>query len=271
MKRASLIALGAALAAIACGPKDRNANALPPVESWCPEGFESGPNDTCFTLPPGDGKKANVLVYLHGMFDGQGSPEEWAAARSAAEKGFAVVVPRGRRGLCAWKAEAAHQFCWPSDPDDTQLTQEIVSRWEKVLWQVDTLLEGGSHKRYVLGYGSGGVFATNLATTGAFPASGYAVIAGGAATQIRRGQKPSPLILVTPERDAEEGPKMRSLHESLEKAGWPHARCPKPSATGLGKDDVDVALRFFTRGSGCEGDAPDKPEKPEKPDKPNKK
>ncbi|MBL8608003.1 MAG: hypothetical protein JNL38_11820 [Myxococcales bacterium] len=265
MKRLLLVAALTALTLGACGPKDKGANnALPPVESWCPEGFEAGPNDTCFVLPPGDGKKASVLVYLHGMFDGQGAPEEWAAAKSATEKGFAVVIPRGRRGLCAWKAELAHHFCWPGDAEDTQLTQELVSKWEKVLWQVDTLLEGGSHKRYVLGYGSGGVFATTLATTGAFPASGYAVVNGGGPAHVAKAQKPAPLVLIAADKDAEEGPKMRTLHESLDKAGWAHGRCPKGGGSTLGKDDVETALKFFTKGAGCEGDAPPPPPPPKK-------
>ena len=88
-------------------------------ETWCPEGFEQGPNDTCFAIPEKPSKDTPVLVYLHGMYQGHGVAEEWAAVQAATQKGYAVFIPRGKRGLCPGKAEFKDYYCWPQDPDDT--------------------------------------------------------------------------------------------------------------------------------------------------------
>ena len=158
-------------------------------ESWCPDGFEVGPQDTCFAVPETTTKDTPVLVYLHGMYAGHGSPEEWRLVRSAVSKGFAVVVPRGKRGLCAWKADLADNFCWPQEVEDPQAFKNVVAEWDRVLWQVDAILEGGSHKRYVLGFSNGANFAAYLAEHGLFPAQAYAIVGGGALEPAAQGDE----------------------------------------------------------------------------------
>ncbi len=235
-------------------------------ESWCPEGFEPGANNTCFALPRTTNPKTPILLYLHGMFSGQGSSDEWSNVRYASDKGFAVILPRGRRGMCAWKAEAKDAYCWPGETEEAADIESVIAEWEKVLWQVEALLEPGTHKRYVVGYANGGYFANHLATQGAFPAAAYVVIGGGELHPPKQGVKPAPLLLVTAEHDPAEGQKMVDLRASLEKAGWLHARCTRPGERALSKDDIDLALRFFqktdpkdnrdakvTMGLGCEG------------------
>jgi poly(3-hydroxybutyrate) depolymerase len=179
--RAAPAAIAASLAAMAlaaCGPSKPEPAALSSSESWCPDGFEVGPSDTCFVIPDAHDASTPVLVYLHGSYAGHGSPEEWSLVRSAADRGFAVVMPRGKRGLCAWKAELADHFCWPQEVEDIETFRRIVKEWDRVLWQVDALLEPGAHKRYVLGFGNGGSFGSFLATKGLFSASAYAVVDG---------------------------------------------------------------------------------------------
>jgi poly(3-hydroxybutyrate) depolymerase len=212
-------------------------------ESWCPDGFESGPNDTCFAIPEHPAKDAPVLVYLHGSYQGHGSPEEWNAVRVAAQRGFGVIIPRGKRGLCAWSTEVKDHFCWPQEPEDTAGVKKLISEWEPVLWQVDALLEAGTHKRYVVGSGNGGFFASFLATHGLFPGHAFAVVNGGPLAPPAK-VKPVPMLLI-PTPDPEGGPKMKELHESLGKANWPHAFCPRSGSSTITNDDVEAALRFF--------------------------
>src|SRR5262249_20531127 len=107
------------------------------AETWCPDHFESGPSDTCFAIPDSPTKDTPVLVYLHGMYQGHGSPEEWSAVSVALQRGFAVVIPRGKRGLCAWRAELKDHYCWPQDSEDPQTVKSVVTEWDRVLWQVD--------------------------------------------------------------------------------------------------------------------------------------
>ncbi|AKV01655.1 hypothetical protein AKJ09_08318 [Labilithrix luteola] len=221
--------------------------ALASNESWCPDGFEVGPQDTCFAIPDAHDKNTPILVYLHGMYTGHGSAEEWALVHSAVGRGFAVVIPRGRRGACAWKAELKDHFCWPHEVDDPPSFKAVVQDWDRVLWQVDALLEGGTHKRYVLGFSNGGFFATYVASHGLFPADGWAIVNGGPLEPTPKAPKKTPMLLVSAQGDSEQGPKMKELHDSLAKAGWTHAYCSRPGASALATEDVDAALRFFKR------------------------
>lgn len=238
-----------ALALVACrsGKPTEPPPNMSSQESWCPEGFEVGPQDTCFAIPEAHDKDTPVLVYLHGMYTGHGSAEEWERVRAATARGFAVVIPRGKRGLCAWKAELKDHFCWPQEAEDPQAFATVVADWERVLWQVDALLEGGPHKRYVLGFSNGGFFAAYLATHGTFDAQAYAIVNGGPLAPPAKTEKVTPILLLAARDDADQAPKMKELHDSLTQAGWPHAFCSRPGSHALATDDVDAALRFFKR------------------------
>jgi poly(3-hydroxybutyrate) depolymerase len=238
--------LALVLAAAACRDKPAGDAFTHSSEPWCPEGFEVGPQDTCFAIPDDAGPGTPVLVYLHGMYEGHGSAEEWSLVRSATDRGFAVIMPRGRRGLCAYKAELKDHFCWPQEPEDPEAFKSLVREWNRVLWQVDALMDGGTHKRYVLGFSEGGYFASFLATQGIFRAEAFAIVNGG-----RLAPKPTtgavPVALIAAQADAEQRPKMKELHETLARAGWPHAYCARPGGDALSEADLEAALGFFRR------------------------
>lgn len=216
------------------------------TETWCPDGFESGPSDTCFAVPEHGAKDTPVLVYLHGPYEGHGTPAEWEAVRVAKDRGFAVIIPRGKRGLCAWRTELKNHYCWPQDPEDTDAMKGVIAEWDKVLWQVDALLEPGTHKRYVLGFSNGGSFASFLATHTLFQGQAYAVVNGGPLGAPGKA-KPVPMLLITAQDAAETAPKMTELHDTLAKATLPHAFCPRTGGAALTTDDVESAIRFFKR------------------------
>jgi predicted esterase len=255
----------------------------PPVEAvpehWCPEGFEPGQGDVCFAMPMERGPGTAIVVYLHGELEGHGRPEEWAAARSATVHGFAVVLPRGRRGLCDWKPELKNHFCWPQDAADTTEMHNVTAEWDHTLWQVNELLEAGPHPRFVLGYSNGAAFAHHLARTGAFKADGYALISGGAPiTEASSAEAHPPILLLGHENDAGQVSKSKELHESLNREKWPNQSCTRPGEHGLAGDDVDAALRFFRHepvatkgGFVCDGTLPAPPAEPRPPEKAKKK
>ena len=89
-------ALLGAVSAASCTPA-KPPPTLSSSDSWCPDGFESGPQDTCFAVPESPAKDTPVIIYLHGMYAGHGSAEEWILVRSVTSKGFAIVIPRGKR------------------------------------------------------------------------------------------------------------------------------------------------------------------------------
>lgn len=250
----------AGVAALAACPKPTpQREAFVANETWCPDGFEIGPQDTCFAIPDTPSADTPILVYLHGPYQGHGNPEEWSLVRGATQRGFAVVMPRGKRGACAWTAEVRDNFCWPREPEDRRAIKATVAEWEKVLWQVEALLEGGAHPRFVLGNGNGGFFAAHLATHGYFDAAAWAVLHGGALAPSPRGGEPtSPIVMVSIPSDAESHGKMIELRDQLRRANWPHEFCTRPGAPALAAADLDIALRAFKRIS--EGRRPDPPE-----------
>ena len=282
-----VLAAGAAcVAGASCTPPAKPDPNLSASDSWCPEGFEVGPQDTCFAVPETTTKDTPIIVYLHGMYSGHGSAAEWSLVRSVVTKGFAVVVPRGKRGLCALKEELKDHFCWPQETEDPQAFKTVVAEWDRVLWQVDAIMESGTHKRYVLGYSNGGFFAEYLAAHNMFPAQAYAIVNGGPLGATSKPAKAVPLLLMSADADPAQGPKMKELHEGLAKVGWLHAFCTRPGPHPLESHDIDASVRFFKRDSegslkpnatgyyACdgansavpEGAAPsDKPEKADKP------
>jgi len=241
--RALVVGGGACLAA--CGPSKQPIATMSASDSWCPDGFEVGPQDTCFAVPETTTKDTPVIVYLHGMYAGHGSAEEWSLVRSVVANGFAVVVPRGKRGLCAWKEELKDHFCWPQEVDDPAAFKHVVADWDRVLWQVDSIMEGGPHKRYVLGYSNGGFFAAYLAAHSVFPAQAYAIVNGGPLGPTTKPAKSTPVLLVSSDGDPDQGPRMKELHSSLAKVGWSHAFCTHPGAHPLTSQDIDASIKFF--------------------------
>lgn len=242
------IALGASL--VGCGGGGVHASKVqqPSSDSWCPEGFESGPNDTCFALPAQHGPETAVVLYFHDRLSGEGRPEQWALVRGLAEQGLAVVVPRGRRGLCAWSAAEANDFCWPEDASDAELQRTIVSSWERVLWQVDALLEEGKHPRFVVGHGQASSFVSAIVAQGGFRADGMALVSGRATSDaIASGVAPTPTLLAYVEGDGEQAQASQAMGKLLDRSGWAYAACPRPGAGELTSSDLDLAVKFFRR------------------------
>ncbi len=240
-----------------------------PVEHWCPEGFEVGHGDVCFALPAAHGPHTGIVVYLHARMAGRGDAAEWAAAHAAVARGYAVVLPRGRRALCALQAGREDEFCWPHGGDPGE-SRALLADWDHTLWQVNELLEGDAHPRFVLASGEGATFAARLVQSGAFKARAFALVGGGDAPADPGEPTPSPapgaerppvLLLAAPESE-----KVNQLDKRLSGAGLPHVRCARAGAAPLSTADVEVALRFFQRGAAftCDGAAP-APPKVEKP------
>jgi dienelactone hydrolase len=199
-------------------------------------------------LPEQRGDKTAVLVYLHNAYSGAGPSAEWDVVKKATEKGFAVVLVRGRRALCDLPGNPpGAEFCWPHDPDDTTTMKQMAAGWDKTIWQADTLLEQGPHRHYVLGYGAGGSFAGTLATQGFLEASGYAVIGNGASMPAPAAGRKAPLvILMSSESDGDGAAQAKLTSEALDKASWSHARCPH-SSRSFTKEDLDQVLKTFQR------------------------
>ncbi len=287
-QRIGLAALAGAacVAGASCTPPAKPDPNLSASDSWCPEGFEVGPQDTCFAVPEMTTKDTPIIVYLHGMYSGHGSAAEWSLVRSVVSKGFAVVVPRGKRGLCAWKEELKDHFCWPQETEDPQAFKSVVADW--------TGCSGRSTRSWRAAPTSATCSATRTAASSPSTSRPTTcsrrrptrIVNGGPLGATSKPAKAVPMLLMSADADPDQGPKMKELHEGLAKVGWLHAFCTRPGPHPLEAHDIDASVRFFKRDAegslkanatgyyACEGAnsavpegaAPaDKPEKAEKP------
>lgn len=238
----------ASLQGASCGAPQKTQTYVAAPESWCPDGFEQGSEDACFALPEQKGEKTAVLIYMHDAYKGAGPKEEWDLVKRAMEKGFAIVLVRGRRALCGLSgAEQQSEFCWPTDPEDPQTMKQMVAGWDKTIWQADALLENGPHKHYVLGYGTGGAFVGTLATQGFIEASGFGIIGAGASIATpAAGRKPVFVVVEAGDADGDGGTQAKALGDALTKANWAYAKCPHAQHALTGAD-LDVVLKDFSR------------------------
>jgi hypothetical protein len=249
----------AALGLLGCASAKAKAPvAVAQPETWCPDAFEVGPDDTCFAVPASSTPKTPIVVFLHQTFDGRGDAEEWKRVHGLVDKGSAVVLVRGRRGVCAWKAELKDHFCWPEE--DSGEAASIVGSWDKVLFQVDSVLETGAHRRYLVAQGDGANFASGLAATGTFEAGGFVLIDGGIAAPKVKPAKVAPVLTLA---SAGAEAQLKGFREALERLSWPAGKCARASSDSKITDaDVESIsrlvskegdLRAFAQGAtGCE-------------------
>ncbi len=218
----------------------------------CGEGL-TALGEACLALPPDASADTPVVLYLHGMFPSDFPQQSLVAqqelAQMAAARGFALLVPRGRLGLCDWKPEFLNWYCWPSTARTAPMAGEIAASWEP-LWQGldDRLGTRKDHprKRFALGYSNGGFFAALLAARGDVAFDAYAITHAGPVEPCWFDPlKPVPVLLLAAEGDKFQAPLMEELHERLFEAGWPHDYRIRPGSHALTEGDIEDALSFF--------------------------
>jgi predicted esterase len=218
----------------------------------CGEGLEPL-GEACLALPPGAPSDVPVVLYLHGMFPSDYPQQSLIAQRElatmATARGFALLVPRGRLGLCDWKPELLNWYCWPSTMRTAQLAPEIVQGWTPLWKALDDRLGGSAdrpRKRFVLGYSNGGFFAALLAARGDLPFDAYAIAHGGAVEPCWFDpSRPAPMLLLSAEGDQWQAPLMAELHERLDEASWPNEHRIRQGGHALTAGDIEDALGFF--------------------------
>jgi pimeloyl-ACP methyl ester carboxylesterase len=171
------------VAALGCGAAAVKPPAIEPSHNWCPEGFESGPGDTCFILPEHK-VDAKILVYIPSIENEQNVQLEFASVRELTAQGFAVILTRGRGANCGFTQDQKQSACWPTDLETNSEAQELSTGWEKAAWQVAALLEGTDHPRHVVGYKEGATFAARLAAQALFRATAFTLVDPPATTAL---------------------------------------------------------------------------------------
>jgi predicted esterase len=194
---------------------------------WCAGDLETLPGEVCaFTPPRLAAGPRTLVVFLHGVIKPD-TTWQWAqqrgAARAAAQHGFTVIMPRGRRGIGPPSME--DWWTWPTSASaQAAVEDDVVAEWTAA----QTLLEKRAGKPFdriwIFGFSNGGYYTTSLAMRGKLPVQGYAAFAGGsAAPYLRiagaRTKRRAPFYLAWGEQDPAHGDQQK-LAKMLRDLRW---------------------------------------------------
>jgi predicted esterase len=243
-----LSAVAAATALASCAHPQQAATAS---GTLCGEGLQPL-GEACLALPGDASASTPVVLYLHGLFPSDFPQQSLIAQRELAQmvaaRGFALLVPRGRLGLCDWKPELLNWYCWPSTARTAPLAAEIAASWQPLWKALDEKLGASEtpRKRFVLGYSIGGFFAALLAARGDVPFDAYAIAHAGSVEPCWFDPtRPRPVLLIAAEGDLWQAPLMELLHLRLLEAGWPHEYKIRQGGHALTAGDIEDSLSFF--------------------------
>jgi hypothetical protein len=219
------------------------------IVPWCAPGLEPIAGGGCFAMPAGRAKgPAPLVVYLHGRYAPETLDEEHArqsrVAKLGTKKGFAVLALRGQQGRCSDPALATF-WCWPSNERMVGEGPGYVDAWTTSMRVAEH--RAGKGRRLLLGFSSGGYFATMIATRDLAPFDAIAIAHAGPVepTQPTNGRAP-PLLLLTADDDPSNDEMLR-LDQELDRVRWPHHVFAREGGHELPDADVEAALTFFER------------------------
>ncbi len=218
------------------------------TSDFCSEAMTALDEETCYVLP--EARTDELLLYLHGTIPpGKTSPQKknlgTVLANAAQRGGFAVLLPRGRRGLApasqkgwwGWPTSALQYECW---------TPEMVEEFASKRHKLEALIGAPFSRFYVAGSSSGAYFVSALALNGALEAQGYAAISGGAWLERNRIAElsPKPFYVGYGQHDTVAA-SARRLGERLRDAGWPVRVEVHPLPHGAREIYLDEAIAHF--------------------------
>ncbi len=216
-----------------------------PPADWCAPGFEPIRGGGCFA--PASRSVAPLVVYLHGRYSRDAASEELDRQRRLALRasalGFAVLALRGRLGTCT-APELANWYCWPSNETNAGAGPLFVNSWADALAAAQA--RAGSPLRFLLGFSNGGYFAGLLATRGLLEVDALVVAHGGPVEPVHPLRGTPPLLLLSADDDVAQDEMIR-FDEDLTRERWAHDSYARGGGHGLTDQDIDAALRFFSR------------------------
>lgn len=226
---------------------------LPDVSTeWCLDGLRGLDEGTCYLVPErfATTRSKTLLVYLSGIVpptprSAQKENVQRIVISASKRAGFAVLLPRGRRGI--GPATARDWWAWPTtaaDYDRHALT--MVAEWAAARARLEDAI-GGFDRVYLAGSSSGAYFLTALAFAGAVEMDGYAALSGGAAgtgpARARTIAKRPFYVGYAIGDPTNAGPK--ALGTSLVAAGWPVRVAEHPGGHGAREAYLDEAFAFW--------------------------
>jgi poly(3-hydroxybutyrate) depolymerase len=247
-------ALGASLTACADERQTRDGPAPDGDDvALCGASFTVLPG-ACAYVPSSLTTPLTLVYYAHGMFAEGARPErELDVVRAAADLyGFAVLAPRGRKGLCTWSDDVKSFTCWPSRRDAVDArSAELLGTWIAAEHRMATTLGTRFERHYALGFSNGGYFIAYVAADGLLALDGAAIVGAGR-TDVDDAHLARRAIPIFVGVGAEELPftldAAARLSSDLAGRGWPvDATMHEGRGHELADDDFDLAWLAWSR------------------------
>lgn len=225
----------------------------PREPAWCASELEVWQDEICSYIPenlPQD-RPTTLVIYLHGVIQPgttwQYGPQR-GMVRAANKHGFAVIMPRGRRGI--GPGSMRDWWTWPTSARaQTQVEQAILQQWAQARAWLEQRLGKPFEKVYVVGFSNGAYYAASLALRGVLSVNGYVIVAGGSAQAASQGGAQAthrpPIYIGYGHRDSV-GQDCRSLGQALARLRWKHRIVGRPRVGHLMTDSqIEEAMEFF--------------------------
>jgi predicted esterase len=250
---ALLSARGAVTAAVALLAAPASAGE-PKLNAWCAPELDVLADGVCVHLPeraPEKGSEAKaertLILFLHSLVPG-GSTWQWEQQRTmlrvAKANGFAVLMPRGRRGI--GPGRLPDTWAWPTSASaQDKLEDELVAEWSSARAELERRQRARFDRLYVFGFSNGAYYTSSLALRGRLEeADGYAAFSGGAGGKYAsvlgsRTSRRVPIFIGYGTRDPAHND-MSTLGSTLSLLGWRH----RVKAEDVGHTVTDTQLRY---------------------------
>jgi predicted esterase len=225
--------------------------AEPSPKAWCAPELEQLAHGACGYLPeraPGKVNQARTLIlFLHSLVPA-GSSWQWEQQRTvlrmAEARGFAALMPRGRRGI--GPGRLPDTWAWPTSASaQNQLEDDLIAEWASARAELERRQGARFERLYVFGFSNGAYYTSSLALRGRLEeADGYAAFSGGAGGKYAsvlgaRTSRRVPIFIGYGTRDPAHND-MRTLAKTLSLLGWRH----RVKAEDVGHTVTDTQLRF---------------------------
>lgn len=188
-----------------------------------------------------------LILFLHSLVPA-GSSWQWEQQRTvlrmAEARGFAALMPRGRRGI--GPGRLPDTWAWPTSASaQNQLEDDLIAEWASARAELERRQGARFERLYVFGFSNGAYYTSSLALRGRLEeADGYAAFSGGAGGKYAsvlgaRTSRRVPIFIGYGTRDPAHND-MRTLAKTLSLLGWRH----RVKAEDVGHTVTDTQLRF---------------------------
>jgi predicted esterase len=222
--------------------------------AWCGEGWRSLDEGACLALPDRFAEPASVVVFAHGMIAPDAVPTEEQATLLAAARarGFAVLFPRGKAGLCTWEPGVVENLCWPTRQEVVdEAGPGILAGWDRAQAQAEAQAGVRFARRYLFGFSNGGYFVAFLTVEGRYRVDGAGLVGAGrsAVDESLTGAARPPFYLAVGEQEADvTRQNAATLAQVLERGGWKTEHVVHPGrGHELHEDDLEAAWTLWGR------------------------